>query len=247
MSGNTAAQVRVFPDLEALSRGAADYFVARIKERAEQKSRFAVAISGGSTPKRLYSLLRASPYRDAIPWDQVHFFWADERCVPPDHPESNYKLAFDTFLSLVPAPESNLHRVSGELSPATAALAYEDDLRNFFGDPRFPKFDLIILGVGADGHTASLFPGSPSLRETARLALPVYLERPQQDRVTLTLPVLDQASKLLFLASGRVKAPIVSQILESDNAKRYPAGLVRPVEGEVIWFIDREAARELRR
>jgi 6-phosphogluconolactonase len=194
----------------------------------------------------LYTLLGAAPYREAVPWPRVHLFWADERCVPQDHPESNYKLVYDACLSKVSLPSENIHRIRGEEEPAKAARVYEGDLRRFFGGG-VPVFDLLLLGAGEDGHTASLFPGSPSLHETTRVALPVYLERPKRDRVTLTLPVLNRAAHVLFLASGRAKAEVVSEILEGGNVQRYPAGLVQPVKGDVIWLIDREAAGKLRK
>jgi 6-phosphogluconolactonase len=247
VTGKKAAPVRIFPDPEALARAAADFFVALAKRRIAAEGRFSVALSGGSSPKQLYAFLASPPYRDAVPWPQMHFFWADERCVPPEHPESNYKLAYSAFLSLVPLPEANIHRIKGEEGPVAAARSYEGDLRNFFNGPGVPAFDLIMLGAGEDGHTASLFPGSPLLQETARLAAPVYLDRPGRDRVTLTLLVLNHAAHVLFLASGSAKADVVSGVLDENYARRFPAGLVRPVNGEVTWFIDREAAKKLHR
>lgn len=246
MTGNTAVLVRTFPGPEELGRAAADYFVTLVRQSIAARGGFTMALSGGTSPKPLYALLGAPPYREAVPWPQVYFFWADERCVPPDHPESNYKLAFDAFLSRVPLPEVNIHRIKGEEGPVAAAEACEEDLRKFFGGRGVPTFDLIMLGAGEDGHTASLFPGSPLLRETARLAAPVSLERLKRDRVTLTLQVLNHAAHVFFLASGRAKADVVSGVLDENNERLYPAGLVRPVNGEVVWFIDREAAGKLR-
>ncbi len=245
MTGGLDAQVRTFSDPEALSRAAADLFITLAKQHIAAAGRFTVALSGGSSPKQLYSLLGSPSYRESVPWSQVYFFWADERCVPPGHPESNYKLAFDTFLSLIPLPGANIHRIKGEEGPVAAAQSYEEDLKNFFIGPGVPAFDLIMLGVGEDGHTASLFPGSLLLQETSRVAVPVHLERLKRDRVTLTLPVLNHATRVIFLASGRAKADVVCEILDENNARRYPAGLVRPVNGEVTWFIDREAAEKL--
>jgi 6-phosphogluconolactonase len=176
----------------------------------------------------------------------MHIFWADERCVPLDRPESNYKLAHDAFLSSVPLPAENIHRIRGEEEPAEAAQAYEDELRSFISSPGVMVFDLIILGAGEDGHTASLFPGSAALRERTRLAVPVFLEQPKINRVTLTLPVLNHAAQVLFLASGRAKVDVVWDILEGGDTRHYPAGRVRPVNGDVTWFIDRQAAGKLR-
>jgi 6-phosphogluconolactonase len=233
--------VRVFQDLEALSRAAAELFIIHAKQCVAAEGRFTVALSGGSTPRRLYMLLGSSPHRENVEWKRTHIFWADERCVPGDHPESNFKLAVDAFLSSAAVPKENIHRIKGEEDPGRAARNYEKEISSFFGQA-FPVFDLIILGAGEDGHTASLFPGSASLHERTRLALPVYLDPPKLDRVTLTLPVLNHAVEVLFLASGRAKAEVVHAIVENGNPMRYPAGLVRPVRGSITWFIDRQAA-----
>lgn len=243
MSGRADVQVRAFPDGAALSASAAEFIVSLVKQGVAERGRFSLALSGGSTPKQLYSLLGSS-YRNAIPWAPVHLFWADERCVAPDHGESNYHLAAANFLSLVPIPAGNIHRIRGEEGPGKAARAYEEDLRTFFNG--MPVFDLVLLGVGEDGHTASLFPGLPELEERERLAMPVYLNRPQYDRVTLTLPVLNHAAHVVFLVTGRAKAGVVSAVIEDAKGGRYPAGLVRPVSGDVTWFLDKEAAGSLR-
>ncbi len=245
MNGKPGADVRVFQNIESLSRAAMELIVSLSQKAVAGAGKSSIALSGGSTPKQLYTLLGSAPDRDAVPWPQVHFFWADERCVPKDHPESNFKLAWDAFLSGMPLPPENIHRIKGEQGPSRAARAYEEDMGGFFSGA-IPAFDVILLGVGEDGHTASLFPGSSALRETTRLALPVYLKRPKRDRVTLSLPVLNHAASVLFLASGRAKAEAVSAILEGDNAHRYPAGLVQPLRGQLTWFIDREAAGKLR-
>ena len=245
--GTPDERVRVFQDLEALSRAAAELFTTLAKQRVAAQGRFTVALSGGATPRRLYTLLGSTPYRENAEWKHTHVFWADERCVPGDHPESNFKLAVDAFLSNVTMPKENIHRIKGEEGPRRAAQDYEQDIRSFFGPALFPVFDLIILGAGEDGHTASLFPGSDSLHERTRLAVPVYLEPPKLNRVTLTLPVLNKAAQVLFLASGRTKADVVFAVLESANGQHYPAGLVRPIHGVVTWFIDQEAGERLRR
>jgi 6-phosphogluconolactonase len=235
-------RVRVFQDLEALSRAAAEFFTDLAKRCVASQGRFTVALSGGATPRRLYTLLGSSPHRENVEWKYSHVFWADERCVPEDHPESNFKLAVDAFLSSVAMPKENIHRIKGEEGPGRAAQDYEQDIRSFFGPALLPVFDLIILGAGEDGHTASLFPGSASLHERTRLALPVYLEPPKPNRVTLTLPVLNHAVEVLFLATGRAKAGVVHAIIENGNPLCYPAGLVQPVRGSVTWFIDSQAA-----
>jgi 6-phosphogluconolactonase len=245
VSPDRAAEVRVFADVGTLSRAAAESFVSLALSAGASRDRFAVALSGGTTPKRLYSLLASPPYRDRIDWTSLHVFWADERCVPWDHRDSNFKLAYDTLLSRVPLPPENVHRVCGEEEPECAAQEYEQELRSFFGPATFPVFDLILLGAGEDGHTASLFPGGATLRARTRLAVPVHFDAPKHSRVTLTLPVLNHAEKVLFLASGRVKAKVVHEILEDGNPYQYPAGMVRPVRGRVLWMVDRDAARLL--
>lgn len=247
MKTGVEQEIRIFADFEALSRAATELFVSLSQDAVSSGKRFTVALSGGSTPRRFFSLLSSSPYQEKIQWSSTHFFWADERCVPKEAPESNYHLAQSEFLSNVPVPEENIHRIMGENNPEQAAREYEDCLRKFFANHPIPVFDLIVLGVGADGHTASLFPGSVVIREQMRLAVPVYAASPKPSRVTLTLPVLNNAACVLFLASWRTKAAVLHEILEDGNPKRYPAGLVRPVHGRLTWLIDREAASMLTR
>jgi 6-phosphogluconolactonase len=171
----------------------------------------------------------------------------DERCVPKENEESNFRLAYESFLSKISMPASNIHRVKGEEDPEKAAKDYENDLRKFFGMSEIPVFDLMILGMGEDGHTASLFPGSKALEETVRLALPVFRKKPECDRVTLTLPVLNNSVQILFLVSGPSKANLVNEILGKEGKKeRYPAGLINPSKGQVLWLVDQEAARNLK-
>lgn len=235
--------VQILPDLEAISYKAASLFVNASRNSIATRTKFAVAISGGSTPRRLYTLLSSSPYCDQVDWQKVHFFWADERCVPVEDEASNFKVAFDRLISKVPIPDGHIHRIKGEEDPGKAARDYEADIREFFGASGLPVFDLVLLGMGEDGHTASLFPGSKSLEETARLAVPVYLEKPNRNRITLTLPVLNNAAQILFLVAGSSKAAVLSEILSDKEKKReFPAGRIRPVQGKVIWLIDREAA-----
>lgn len=242
----TRVEVQIFSDLMAISQKAAEMFVLLTRESISEKGRFAVAISGGSTPKRFYSLLGSAAYRDQIDWPSVHFFWADERCVPKEDEENNFKLASETFLSRVPVPDRNIHRIKGEKGPEIGTKDYGGRIRSFFGTLGLPVFDLILLGMGEDGHTASLFPGSKILQERERLAVPVYLERPGVDRITLTLPVLNNASQILFLVSGSSKAEAVRSVLEGGKAsRRFPASLIRPLHGSVTWLIDEEAASNL--
>ncbi len=246
MTSGRSPSIRVFADPESLGRAAADFILNFSRWVLASRGRFSFALSGGSTPKKLYSLLAASPWRDEFTWSMAHFFWSDERCVPPDHAESNYKLAFDSFLSRVPPPPQNVHRIHGEEGPDKAARVYEEELQRFFGRNSVPAFDLVLLGAGGDGHTASLFPGAPEIQEQKRLALPVHLEPPRLNRVTLSLPVLNNAVQVLFLAAGSSKAGVVRQIIREGNPEGYPAGLVRPVHGSLMWMLDHDAARELR-
>ena len=242
VTGRTHPQIRVLRNREALSLAAAELVSSIAEESIAGKGRFSVALSGGTTPRRLYSLLGASPFRERIDWEKVHLFWADERCVPADHSESNYRLVVDTLLRRVDVPKDHVHRIRGEAEPERAAREYEEDIRRFFAPEPAPVFDLVLLGAGEDGHTASLLPGSPALREKKRLVVPVHREPPKPSRVTLTLPALNHASHILFLAAGHAKAAIVHEIVEDGNPKEYPAGLVQPVDGTVTWMIDREAA-----
>jgi len=230
---------------EALAREAAQRFTDLAREAVDSRGRFSVALSGGSTPSALYGLLTEERYRAQIPWAQVHLFWGDERCVPPDHPDSNYRLANETLISHVPIPSANVYRVRGELEPELAARAYEKTLQEFFCGPR-TRFDLVLLGLGEDGHIASLLPGSGALRERERLAVAIaarYQDRPVH-RVTLTLPALNTARQVLFLVTGSAKAGIVQVVLEGPEG-RLPAQQIRPTAGQTIWMLDREAASQL--
>jgi 6-phosphogluconolactonase len=241
-------EIEVFSDLEVLSLRAASIFVNASKNSIAAKKRFAAAISGGSTPRRLYTLLGSDAYRDQVDWQHVHLFWADERCVPKEDKASNFRAAFDTLLLKVALPDKNIHRIKGEEAPDKAARDYEEEIRKFFGGWEKPGFDLIILGMGEDGHTASLFPGSKSLEETVRFAIPVYLEEAKKNRITLTLPVLNNADQILFLVAGPSKAAILSEILgEGEKKKGFPAGLIRPAHGNITWLIDQQAAAKIGR
>jgi len=177
----------------------------------------------------------------------VHLFWGDERCVPPDHPESNYRMVREALLRKIEFPPQNIHRMAGEKDPDTAAAEYEQELRNFFQTTApAPAFDLVLLGLGEDGHTASLFPGSTTLKETTRWVATAYVERLHAHRLSLTLPVINAAAQVSFLVAGEGKSPIVKALLGKDsNPARYPAGQVRPVTGELTWFLTQDAAAEI--
>ena len=220
-----------------LARAAAELFVAKSSEAVAQRGLATIALSGGSTPKLLYQLLADpnEPFREQVPWPSIHFFWTDERHVPPDHPESNYRMANEAMLSKVPVARDNVHRVMSENPNAEkAAEDYEKKVM------RTPRFDLILLGLGTDGHTASIFPESEVLHETKRLVAAPWVEKLKSYRITMTLPLINNAALVVFLVSGAEKAEIVKEVLRGP--KRYPA---QEVNGEVMWMLDREAAGKL--
>jgi len=224
----------IFADPTELARGAAEYFVARRPET--------VALSGGSTPKLMFQIL-AEQFRERVDWSTIQFFWSDERHVPPDHPESNYRMANEALLSHVPVSAASVHRIRGENPDAAeAASEYEQTIVQVTQEP-LPRLDLIFLGVGTDGHTASIFPGSEVLHETNRLVAAPYVEKFQSYRITMTLPLLNNGATVVFLVSGAEKAQIVKEVFEGEN--KYPAQAVKPTHGELIWMLDREAAAYL--
>jgi 6-phosphogluconolactonase len=244
MSGDPDREV--LPNAQGLQGRAAELFSRLAAEAVRERGSFSVALSGGSTPRGLYALLAREPFRAAIPWASCRFFWGDERHVPPDHPESNYRMARESLLSKVPVPESNVHRVPAELPDAgQAAERYEEVLRESFalepGQP--PRFDLVLLGLGPDGHTASLFPGTAALAEKRRLVVANRVEKLKTERITMTYPVLNNAANVVFVVSGRDKAEAVRGVLEENaGADPLPAALVRPARGELLWLLDAEAA-----
>ena len=244
----TRREIIICKDGDELNRNAAAQFIALGGDAIARSGRFAVALSGGSTPAALYSLLASVDFRDRVDWPRVHFFWGDERCVPPDHPDSNFRMAQENLLARIQLPATNIHRILGEQEPRQAVTAYEAELKNFFGagGGALPRFDLILLGLGDDGHTASLFPGSSALAETERLVTAVYIEKLRSHRLTLTLPVINAAAQVVFLVSGKSKKAIVSEVLGSDRASsRYPAATVRPSDGSLTWLITADAAEDL--
>ena len=213
-----------------------------------ERGRFTIALSGGSTPKSLYTLL-ATNARASLPWEKMFFFWGDERHVPSTDPDSNYRMVNEAMLSKVPVPASNVFRVPAENPDAAAvADAYERTLREFFGlaPGQLPRFDLILLGMGPDGHTASLFPGTAALQEKSKLVVANWVEKLKTYRLSFTLPVLNAARCVTFLVSGTDKAAVLKSVLEDDiPGEQYPAKLVRPTDGKLIWLLDRAAASAL--
>jgi 6-phosphogluconolactonase len=231
-----------------LFEAAAEEIVQATKDAVAVRGRFTIALSGGSTPKSLYNLL-ATNAKSLLPWDRMFFFWGDERHVPPTDAESNYRMAEETMLSKIPVTPGNVFRVPAENPDAAeAAHAYEETLRKFFAlEPgQFPRFDLILLGMGPDGHTASLFPETAALLEKSRLVVANWVEKFKTSRITFTLPVLNAARVIAFLISGTDKAEALKAVLESNApGEQYPSKLVRPDDGKLIWLVDRAAASGL--
>ncbi len=246
MASGLSPDVRVYPDLETLSRAVARDLAERITTIVAGEGRFTLALAGGSTPRPLYRLL-ADEHRDQIPWARVHLFWVDERYVPQDDPRSNYRLAREALLDHVPIPAENVHQMSTDFPDSDAAArAYEDMLRSRFASP-WPRFDAVLLGLGTDGHTASLFPGSPALEEQERWVVAVRAPVEPSLRLTLTLPVLNHAAHVSFLVAGENKAPALHQVRAGAPQPRIcPAAGVRPHSGDLIWWVDSAAARGAR-
>jgi len=241
-------KVRVCSDPASLGQAAADEFLLRGERDIAARGRFTVALSGGSTPRELFrALVREAPRE--FPWAAVHVFWGDERTVPPNHADSNYKTAREELLEHVALPPDNIHRMRGEeASPGHAAAVYEEELRRFFDLPgdALPRFDLVYLGLGSDGHTASLFPGTRALGETERLVVANPVDKLDTTRLTLTLPVLNNAACVAFLVSGERKAAVLQRVLEGPaSPASLPAQAVRPSHGELLWLVDRAAAQLL--
>jgi 6-phosphogluconolactonase len=243
-----SVEIRVLTTPQELFGAAAEEIVRAAQESVAERGRFTIALSGGSTPKNLFNLL-ATNARSTLPWDRMFFFWGDERHVSPTDPDSNYRMANETMLSKIPVPAGNVFRVEAENPDASAAAeAYEKTLRRFFQlkPDEFPRFDMILLGLGPDGHTASLFPNTAALGEKSRLVVANWIEKLNAYRLSLTLPVLNAGRCVTFLVSGTDKAPVLKVVLEeSVPSEQYPAKLVRPADGKLIWLIDRAAASAL--
>ena len=241
------ANVIVLPDSVALARRGAELFAAAAKESVVQAGRFTVALSGGRTPAALYEVFASDPgLRAEVPWPRCYFFFGDERHVAPDHLESNYRMAQESLLSRVPIDLSHVFRIKGELENADrAAFEYEESIRGFFqlSSGQFPRFDLVMLGLGSDGHVASLFPGTRALDERDRLVVANRIDRLDTDRITLTLPVLNEAARVLVLVQGSEKAKTLAAVLHrAAGTQPLPAQLVQPTNGSLIWLVDKSAA-----
>lgn len=239
-------QIQVLPDAAALARATAIVVVDAAQRAVADHGRFHVVLSGGSTPKALYSLLADDPeLRAQVPWDGTFFFFGDERCVPPDHPDSNYRTANEALFMKVGIAPDHIFRMSGEKQAAAAADEYEQALRSHFAlrGPELPRFDLVLLGMGPDGHTASLFPGTSALEERSRLVTANWVEKLHAHRVTMTAPALNHAAMVVFLVHGHDKSTALKAVLDGPHEpSNYPAQLIQPASGKLLWLVDESAA-----
>jgi 6-phosphogluconolactonase len=248
-AGATGATIRRFEDLDALSHAAADEFATLVRAAVATRGTCSVALSGGSTPQRLFRLFAAAG-PGALPWEHVDLWWGDERTVPPDHADSNYRMARESLIDPLGLAASHVHRITAELADHDAcARAYSRELVTALGSP--PTFDVVLLGMGPDGHTASLFPGSPALDETSRWVVANLVTSPlvhgTATRITLTAPALNAARHIRFLVAGADKAAALAQVLEGEHdPRRYPSQLIAPHDGDLVWFVDAAAAAGLR-
>lgn len=239
-------QVRIFGSPQELFHASAEDFCAHGERAIRERGKFTVALSGGSTPRGLHQEL-VTKFASRLPWDKVFFFWGDERHVPPDSSDSNYRMANETLLSKLPVPPTNIFRIPAELSDAReAARKYAQTLQNFFGPARnsFPRFDFILLGMGPDGHTASLFPGTAALQEKDQFVVANWVEKLNTFRITFTYPVLNNAEFVMMLVSGDEKSDMVRRALKDPSAN-LPCQGVKPVNGEMAWYLDKGAAVKL--
>lgn len=251
MSGTAGNRTHrdVLENLDAVATRAAELFV-RCAGEARTAGRFTVALSGGSTPKAFHRLLAGAPYRDQVEWSQVQFYWGDDRAVAPDDPESNFRMARETLLDTLPIHEAQIHRIHTELDSTAAATLYEDELRQDFhlSQGQLPRLDLIYLGMGSDGHTASLFPHTAALGVTDRLVTANYVPQLSTTRITLTYPVLNNAATIAFLVVGPDKADALAAVLEGKaDPDTYPSQRIAPTDGDLYWLMDQAAAAKLTR
>ena len=239
----TRSNISVFETPEQLALAAAERFVEYSNELPDMNERFSVALAGGNTPRRVYELLTTERFKNKVEWPQVYLFFGDERCVPPAHPDSNYAMAYEALISKVPIPAKNVYRIMGEGNANENALAYENQLRTFFAGLTWPRFDLALLGMGEDGHTASLFPNSAALKEMSRWVVPNRNEQLGQDRITLTVPVFNQARRIMVLVTGKKKAQRLKEVLRPQpGSEQLPVQAIAPINGMLEWLVDADAA-----
>jgi len=229
-----------------VARGAAERFVELGQAAIDARGCFSVGLAGGSTPKRTYELLASEAYREQLNWSKVHIFFGDERCVPPDHSESNYRMANEALISRVSIPPPNVHRINGLGDAVANASLYEDELRTFFNPASWPRFDLVLLGMGDDGHTASLFPGTKALVEPRAWVVANWVEKFGTFRITLTAPAINHAANIAFLVTGATKAERLLEVLRGAlDPEKLPSQLIQPLDGSLFWLVDKAAAGRL--
>ena len=237
------SNIFVFETAEQLALAAAERFVEYSNELQDMTERFSVALAGGNTPRGVYELLATEQFKNRVKWSQAHLFFGDERCVPPEHPDSNYAMAYEALISRVPIPAKNVHRILGESNPNEGALEYENELRAFFAGLAWPRFDLVLLGMGEDGHTASLFPDLAALKETSRWVVATRNEQSGQERITLTVPLFNHARRIMFLVTGKKKAQRLKEVLRPQpGSEQLPVQAITPIKGMLEWLVDAEAA-----
>ena len=242
------AELHIFPDNASFVGGSADFIAEAAARAIAERGRFTIALSGGGTPKPIYARLAAEDYRDRIAWGKAHIFFGDERCVAPDDARSNYRMVREAWLDHSPMPAENIHRIHGEDDPVLEALRYEQEIARFYRAGAFPAFDLILLGMGDNGHTASLFPGTAALREKDRRVAAQYVEVMSTWRVTFTAPLINAARNVAFLAEGAGKAQMLWNVLEGPyQPDVWPSQLIQPVRGELHWLMDAAAAAKVKR
>jgi 6-phosphogluconolactonase len=239
----TAPDIRIFETPEEVAHAAAESFLAIAIASISAEGRFSVALAGGSTPRRAYQLLATEEYRNRIDWSRVHLFFGDERCVPPTHADSNYRMASEAMMSLLPIPSRNVHRIAGEGDAVANASLYEDDLRTFFDGAPWPRLDLVLLGMGDDGHTASLFPETTALQERQAWVAANWVPKLNTFRITLTAPAINHAANVVFVVTGANKARRLPQVLRgARDPLKLPSQLINPEAGSLVWLLDKAAA-----
>jgi 6-phosphogluconolactonase len=235
------ALIKIYKSEGDLYHHAAGSIAGLIKQYILESGKCTFVLSGGITPRKIYLILGSEKFSEHVKWDDVYFFWGDERCVPPDNYESNYKMAHDTLLSHINVPEKNIFRIKTEMPHNETAIDYEKRLKEFFPDVKYPSFDIILLGLGEDGHTASLFKDSEALKEKEKWVKDNYVGKLDKWRITFTLPVINNAKNVKFLVSGENKAGIVKSVLKSKDTT-LPASNINPLNGSLTWYLDRDAA-----
>lgn len=239
----TASDIRILENDEEVARAAAICFVDIALSSISAQGRFSVVLAGGSTPRRTYEMLATEEHRNRIEWAKVHIFFGDERCVPPTDATSNYRMADEAMISLLPVPTQNIHRMAGEGDAVANASLYESDLQTFFDEAPWPRFDLVLLGMGDDGHTASLFPGTRALSEREAWVVANWVEKLNAYRITLTPPAINHAANVVFLVTGAGKTKSLLHVLRGPrDPQKLPAQLIQPMDGSLLWLVDEAAA-----